>query len=243
MTRIARTAISMLATAALLTPNVAMAQTAKPAPVSQFSHDEIMQCFEASSIYFIFSDDADEGLSDQYINQVDFWLEQMHPDRASYEAELDASEEANYARLQAVEGQQSAPQYLAEFADTFNACSEKWNGANAAAVRKIDSPDAPATSITMEESRECMFNAFAFLMVAARDPKADLESLKISGKFWADEADKVGDISEEEEAAMNARVDTMLADSLAATTPEQTAAFLAPYQDGFTECEAKRTGA
>ena len=32
----------------------------------------------------------------------------------------------------------------------------------------------------------------------------------------------------------------MLDESMAATTPEQTAAFLAPYQEGFTECEAKR---
>ena len=48
------------------------------------------------------------------------------------------------------------------------------------------------------------------------------------------------DISEEEEAQLMARVDTMLADSLAATTDAQTAAFLAPYQDGFIECEAKR---
>lgn len=240
MTRIARTALSMLASVAMLTPNVAMAQAANPAPVSYFTHDEIVQCYEAAGIYFIFSDDADTERTALYTDQVSFWLDQMQPVRASYDAELDAIEDENYARLQAIAGQQSAPQYLTEFADTFNACSEKWNSAKGNVVRKNESPDAPATSFTMEESKECLFNTMAFLMVAARDPNADLDALSASGEFWADETDKISDISEEEEAQLMARVDTMLADSLAATTDEQTAAFLAPYQDGFIECEAKR---
>ena len=112
-----------------------------------------------------------------------------------------------------------------------------------AVMAKTESPVPPTTSFTMEESRECMFNTIAFLMVAARDPNADLEALKTSGQFWADEADKYGEISDEEEAQLMARVDTMLTDSLDAKGDEQTAAFLAPYQDGFAACEAKRVGA
>ncbi len=232
MTRIARTALSMLATVALITPGIA---TAQAAGATAHSYETAKGCLTAAGVYYIFSDDASAEQSDAYARQVDFWLGEFRAADGNHEADLDAMMDADYARLQELEGGKPATEILAQFADTFNACSDKWGGQVA---RKIESPD-PVKNFTMEESQTCLFSTIAVMLVAARDPNADLDALELSGEFWANEADKYGDLPEDELAALNARADDMIAASLDATTPEQTAAFLAPYEADFAACEAK----
>ena len=232
MTRIARTALSMLATVALLTPNVAVAQASNAAT---HSYETAKECLTAAGVYFIFSDDVSDATSDSYAKQFDFWLGEFRANEGNHEADLDAMMDADYARLQEVEAGKPATEILTQFADTFNACSDKWGGQMA---RKTESPE-PVKNFTLEESQTCLFSTIAFMLVAARDENADLSALEQSGEFWAVEADKYGALSAEDDAALGNRRDALIEASIAATTPEQTAPFLARYEADFAACEAK----
>jgi hypothetical protein len=228
---IAHNTLSLLAIAALLSPDAAMAQAAD----TPFSHEEIVQCYKASALYFIFSNDEDFETQDKASEQASFWLDQMQPNMDAYRTELDAFSDETFAAVQSTDMDTVSAGYLTKWADTFNACTDKWGGQVA---RKIESP-APVTNFTLEESQACLLSTVAVLLVTERDGDADTTALNQSGQLWAIEADKHGPLSNDDDAACNTRADHMVEAWLAATTPEQTAAFLAPYEADFAACEAK----
>ncbi len=240
MTRIARTALSMLASAALLLPSVAQAQSAVEAP--QFAHDEIAQCYKASAVYFIFAENDDYEMQDAASSQVVFWLDYMQDDMDSYDAEMTAFENETAEAVQSEDMAATSASYRAKWAETYKACGEKWTAAGGEITRVKTAPAEPSP-FTLQESQTCLFSTIAFMLVAARDENADISALEASGEFWANEADSLGTLPEAEETAMFARLDTMLEEAMVLETPEQTAAFLAPYQDDFTKCEALKKAA
>lgn len=235
-----RNCVALFIAAALVTTPVALsAETATAPQIPMFSYDESLECLKAAGVYYIFSDTAGKSTSSDYARQVDFWMGQMRANNVTMDV-LDEVNDADYARLQDVKDGGSSADFLAEFADDFAMCTDKWKSAPPTIAQKIESPMPPMTSFTREEGKACMMTAIPFIMLAARNNAPEADSLAAAAKFWADEADKYGDISEEEETDMLDRVEGMFEQLALADTDAELAAFIAPYEADWAECEAKR---